>query len=50
MATEARIQLPRWGVAWSASFGPGELKTWRIEPDGSVVETDLLEGLEAEPA
>ena len=50
VATEARIELPRWGVAWSASFGPGELKTWRIEPDGSVVETDLLEGLEAEPA
>jgi alpha-mannosidase len=49
-ATSARIELPRWGIGVDASFGPGELKTFRIEPDGSVVETDLLEGLEADPA
>jgi alpha-mannosidase len=49
-ATPARIELPRWGVAFHAEFGPSELKTFRIEPDGSVRETDLLEGLEAEPA
>jgi alpha-mannosidase len=45
--TEARIELPRWGVTIDASFGPSELKTFRVEPDGAVVETDLLEGLEA---
>ena len=48
--TEATLELPRWGVVIAADFGPGELKTFRIEPDGSVTETDLLEGLEAEPA
>jgi alpha-mannosidase len=48
-AAEARIELPRWGIGWAAAFGPWELKTFRIEPDGSVRETDLLEGLEAEP-
>jgi alpha-mannosidase len=47
---EARIELPRWGIAFDATFAPGELKTFRIEPDGQVMETDLLEGLEAEPA
>ena len=47
---EARIEMPRWGVAVETDFGPGELKTFRVEPDGSVAETDLLEGLEAEPA
>jgi alpha-mannosidase len=45
-AAEARIELPRWGIGFDATFGPGELKTFRIEPDGSVAETDLLEGLE----
>ena len=50
LATDARIELPRWGVRIDASFGPSELKTFRVEPDGSVVETDLLEGLEAERA
>ena len=49
-ATDGRIELPRWGIGWDTSFGAGELKTWRIESDGSVRETDLLEGLEAEPA
>jgi alpha-mannosidase len=48
-ATETRIELPHWRVGWDAAFRAGELKTWRIEPDGSVRETDLLEGLEAEP-
>jgi alpha-mannosidase len=47
---EARIELPRWGIGFDASFGPSELKTYRIEADGRVTETDLLEGLEAEPA
>ena len=45
-AADARIELPRWGVGFHASFGAGKLKTFRIEPDGSVAETDLLEGLE----
>lgn len=45
----AMIELPRWGIGWEADFGPGEVKTFRIEPDGRVAETDLLEGLEAEP-
>lgn len=49
-ATPARIVLPRWGVAFDARFRAGEVKTFRIEADGSVRETDLLEGLEAEPA
>jgi alpha-mannosidase len=48
--TAARIELPRWSIGWDASFGAGELKTFRVEPDGRVHETDLLEGLEAEPA
>jgi alpha-mannosidase len=47
---QAHIELPRWGIGFDASFGPSELKTFRIEPDGRVTETDLLEGLEAEPA
>ena len=47
---DARIELPRWEIGFDASFGPSELKTFRIEPDGRVTETDLLEGLEAEPA
>jgi alpha-mannosidase len=47
---QARFELPRWGIGFDASFGPSELKTFRIEPDGRVTETDLLEGLEAEPA
>ncbi|MBW3612397.1 MAG: alpha-mannosidase [Chloroflexi bacterium] len=50
VATEGRIELPRWGIGWDAAFGAGELKTWRVERDGSVRQTDLLEGLEAEPA
>ena len=49
-AAEARIELPRWGIAWDASFGPSQLRTWRVEPDGTLRETDLLEGLEADPA
>jgi len=48
-AASARIELPRWGVAFDTAFGPSELKTFRIEPDGTLRETDLLEGLEAEP-
>ena len=48
-AAKARIELPRWGVEFEAAFGPSELKTFRIEADGSVRETDLLEGLEADP-
>ena len=48
--TDARIELPRWGIGFEASFGASELKTFRIGRDGSVEETDLLEGLEAEPA
>ena len=47
--TEARIELPHWGVAIESTLGPYQLRTFRIEPDGSVAETDLLEGLEAEP-
>jgi alpha-mannosidase len=50
VAAEARFELPRWAVAWEAPFGPGEVKTFRVSGNGSVVETDLLEGLEAEPA
>ena len=49
-AAETRIELPRWGIGFDASFGPSELKTFRIEADGRVTETDLLEGLEAEPS
>jgi hypothetical protein len=49
VAVEARIELPRWRIGWDAAFGAGQLRTWRVEPDGSVHETDLLEGLEAEP-
>ena len=49
VTTEARIELPRWRIGWDAAFGAGQLRTWRVEPDGSVHETDLLEGLEAEP-
>jgi alpha-mannosidase len=49
-ATAARIEMPRWHVRIDAEFGPGELKTFRVEPDGSAIETDLLEGLEAQPA
>ena len=49
-ATDARIELPHWGIGWDAAFGQSEFKTWRVEPDGSVTETDLLEGLTAEPA
>ena len=48
--TAARIELPRWGVGWDASFGAGELKTWLVDAAGTVTETDLLEGLEADPA
>ena len=47
--TAARIRLERADVEIAAEFGPGELKTFRVEPDGRVRETDLLEGLEAEP-
>ncbi|MDQ4035320.1 MAG: alpha-mannosidase [Chloroflexota bacterium] len=47
---DARIELPRWGIVIDAPFRPSELKTFRIEPDGSLRETDLLEGLEAESA
>jgi hypothetical protein len=50
VATDARFEFPRWGIGWTAALGPGQLMTWRIEPDGSLRETDLLEGLEAEPA
>jgi alpha-mannosidase len=49
VATAARIELPRWGVAWEAEFGASQLRTWRISANGQVTETDLLEGLEAEP-
>jgi alpha-mannosidase len=48
-AAAARIELPRWGIGVDTTFGPSEIKTLRIEPDGGVRETDLLEGLEAEP-
>ena len=47
-AASARIELPRWGIGFDASFGPSEIKTFRFERDGRVIETDLLEGLEAE--
>jgi hypothetical protein len=49
-ASQGRIELPRWDIGWDASFGAGELKTFRVEADGRVNETDLIEGLEAEPA
>jgi alpha-mannosidase len=45
-----RIELPRSGVGFDVAFAPWQLRTFRIERDGSVRETDLLEGLEAEPA
>ena len=48
-AVDARIELPRWGIGIDVAFGPSELKTFRIEPGGEVVETDLLEGLEVTP-
>jgi alpha-mannosidase len=50
VGTDTRIELPRWGIGWEATFRAGELRTWRIGADGVVGETDLLEGLEAEPA
>ncbi len=45
MATEARIQLPRWKRTIEASFGPGEIKTWRIplDQEAPVVDTNFLE-------
>ncbi|NLG24814.1 MAG: alpha-mannosidase [Clostridiales bacterium] len=38
----ARIELPLLGVRWSASFGPHQIKTFRIE-GGAVREVNLLE-------
>jgi len=48
-SADARIDLPRWGIGFDVAFKPWQLRTLRLEPDGSVRETDLLEGLEAEP-
>jgi hypothetical protein len=50
VATDAAFVLPRWDIAWDATFRAGEVKTFRINSEGTIDETDLLEGLEAEPA
>jgi len=50
IAVATRIELPRWSVGWNATFGAGELRTWLVTAGGRVQETDLLEGLDAEPA
>ena len=46
VATAATIRLPRWARTIQATFGPSEIKTFRIPKDRAlpVVETDLLEG------
>jgi alpha-mannosidase len=44
-ATRAVLRLPRWGRTIETTFGPCEIKTFRIpsDPRRPVVETDLLE-------
>jgi alpha-mannosidase len=44
-ATEGRICFPAWGRTISATFRPGEIKTWRVprDPEQPVVEVDLIE-------
>jgi alpha-mannosidase len=44
-ATRATICLPQWGRAIEASFGPCEIKTFRVprDPSQPAVETNLLE-------
>ena len=51
-ATTARIELPRWGRTIDTRFGPSEIKTFRVSPDGAATpeETDLLERTAAERA
>jgi alpha-mannosidase len=46
----ATIALPRWNREFDASFGPCEIKTFRIEKDESVPvkETNLLEFVDGE--
>jgi len=45
VATRATIRLPLWERVIEASFGPCEIKTFRIPQDPSlpVVETNLIE-------
>jgi len=45
LATEAVIRLPKWNREIRASFGPCEIKTFRIPQDAAhpVTETNLLE-------
>jgi alpha-mannosidase len=45
IATRATIALPRWGRQIEATFGPCEIKTFRVPRDAAlpVVETNLLE-------
>ena len=42
--TAARINLSLAGVAWTAMFGPYEIKTFHISQSSVVEETNLLEG------
>jgi alpha-mannosidase len=44
-STHATIRLPRWNRTISATFGPCEIKTFRIPKDPAlpIVETNLLE-------
>jgi alpha-mannosidase len=45
IATEAKIQLPKWECCIQAKFAPSEIKTFRIPKDqkAAIVETNLLE-------
>ena len=44
-ATTTTVRLPLLDREWEATFGPAEIKTFRVPPDGArpVVETNLLE-------
>lgn len=42
---EAEISLPLWDCRFYTKFAPGEIKTFLIEEDGSVKETNLIEGI-----
>ena len=45
VATDATIRLPRWNRTIAASFGPCEIKTFRVPRDEAqpVTETNLIE-------
>jgi alpha-mannosidase len=45
VATRATIRLPKWGRTIEASFGPSQIKTFRVPLDAAqpVVETNMIE-------